>query len=297
MKWLEDTGEVLGLPTDAKLEWQIRAGYRRAVAPGWTVDLGAVRYEFPSSRRFGTALDKPETTEVYAGASWGPATLKYSYATTRLFGVPDSKGSDYLELAVNQPVMGRLTLNASVGRQRYKGIQPNAGNFDNGNFDYTAGSSRDLRHRHGIHSRRVHQGRMRSHLLHFQGQTGADRVSPTLPIRSACHFLPRLHGRRGAVVGRGFHAHDGLAPAPCGGVRLEETWNAPGDRGQVAREVVRPHRRKGCVDARTRAVTTHPGSTPRRASLRTRRPGRRRARRRPATRGLPAREASSTSSG
>ncbi len=138
VKWLEDTGEVLGIPTDAKLEWQIRAGYRRAVAPGWTVDLGAVRYEYPSSRSFGTALGRPDTTEVYAGVSWGAATLKYSHATTELFGVPDSKGSSYLELAVNQPLMDGLTLNASVGRQRYKGVQPNAGNFDNGNFDYTA---------------------------------------------------------------------------------------------------------------------------------------------------------------
>ena len=103
VKWLEDTGEVLGIPTDAKLEWQIRAGYRRAVAPGWTVDLGAVRYEYPSSRSFGTALGRPDTTEVYAGVSWGAATLKYSHATTELFGVPDSKGSSYLELAVNQP--------------------------------------------------------------------------------------------------------------------------------------------------------------------------------------------------
>lgn len=137
VKWLEDTGEVLGLPTDANLEWRVLGGYRWAVAPGWTLDLGAVRYVFPSSDRFGTALGKPDTTEVYVGAAWGPARLRYSHATTELFGVPDSKGSSYVEFAVSQPVIDRLTLNASVGRQRYKGTQPAAGNFNNPDFDYT----------------------------------------------------------------------------------------------------------------------------------------------------------------
>lgn len=137
VKWLEDTGEVLGLPTDANLEWRIRAGYRRTVVPGWTVDLGVVRYEYPSSRSFRSSLGKPDTTEVHGGVTWGPATLTYSYATTQLFGVPDSEGSDYLELAVNQPVLDKLTINAVVGRQRYTGTQPAVRNFDNGNFDYT----------------------------------------------------------------------------------------------------------------------------------------------------------------
>jgi len=56
-------------------------------------------------RQLRAALGSPDTTEVYAGVSYGPATLKYSYALSQIFGVPDSEGSDYLELAVNQPVM------------------------------------------------------------------------------------------------------------------------------------------------------------------------------------------------
>jgi hypothetical protein len=52
--------------------------------------------------------------------------------------VPESKGSDYIELALNQPLIkDKLTLNAILGHQRYKGTQPLAGNFDNGQFDYT----------------------------------------------------------------------------------------------------------------------------------------------------------------
>jgi uncharacterized protein (TIGR02001 family) len=138
VKWLEDTGEVLGIPSDAKLEWDIYGGYKWAFAPGWTADLGALRYEYPSSSSFGNSLGSPETTELYAGISYGLATLKYSYAVSQLFGVPDSEGSDYLELAVNYPVMEKLTLSGVLGHQRYKGSQPVSGRpFDNGNFDYT----------------------------------------------------------------------------------------------------------------------------------------------------------------
>ena len=138
VKWLEDTGEALGIPSDAKVEWDIYGGYKWSIAPGWTADLGVLRYEYPSSGAFGSALGSPETTELYAGVSFGPATLKYSHATTQIFGVPDSEGSSYLELAVNHEVMDKLTLNALLGHQRYKGSQPYAGgDWDNGNFDYT----------------------------------------------------------------------------------------------------------------------------------------------------------------
>jgi uncharacterized protein (TIGR02001 family) len=137
IKWLKITGEVLGTPIDGDLEWDIYGGYKRGFAGGWTLDVGYLRYEYPSSSAVPGAFVKPNTDEVYVGISYGPATLKYSHAFSNLFGVVDSKGSDYLELAVNQPLMDRLTLNALVGHQRYKGTQVAAGSFDNSLFDYT----------------------------------------------------------------------------------------------------------------------------------------------------------------
>jgi uncharacterized protein (TIGR02001 family) len=64
----------------------------------------------------------PNTDEVYIGASYRPATLKYSYSFNDTFGVPNSKGSDYIELAVNYPLpsLEKLTLNGIVGHQSYK---------------------------------------------------------------------------------------------------------------------------------------------------------------------------------
>jgi uncharacterized protein (TIGR02001 family) len=128
---------VLGTPIDGDIEWDIYGGYKWGFANGVTLDVGYLRYEYPGSNAVADAFSKPNTDEVYVGVSFGPATLKYSYGFSDIFGVVDSKGSDYLELAVNQPLMDRLTLNALVGHQRYKGTQVAAGNFDNSNFDYT----------------------------------------------------------------------------------------------------------------------------------------------------------------
>ena len=137
IKWLKDTGDVLGTKIDGKIEWDIYGGYKWGFAEGWTLDVGYLRYEYPSSNAVPDAFVKPNTDEVYVGVSYGPATLKYSYGISEIFGVVDSKGSDYIELSVNQPLMDKLTLNALVGHQRYKGTQPAAGNFDNSLFDYT----------------------------------------------------------------------------------------------------------------------------------------------------------------
>ena len=140
IKWLKDTADVLGDSTSAKIEWDIYGGYKWGFADGWTLDVGYLRYEYPSSKAVPGALVKPNTDEVYLGVSFGPATLKYSYGISEIFGVPESKGSDYLELAINQPIVDKLTLNALVGHQRYKGTQVISGGnatFDNDQFSYT----------------------------------------------------------------------------------------------------------------------------------------------------------------
>ena len=119
IKWLKDTAQVNGFSTKANVEWDIYAGYKFEVVKDFTLDLGYLRYEYPSSKEFSP---KPNTDEVYAGVSWGPATLKYSYSINDTFGVANSKGSDYLELAVNYPFpsLEKLTINGVVGHQSYK---------------------------------------------------------------------------------------------------------------------------------------------------------------------------------
>ena len=126
IKWLEDTAEAGGFHSNANIEWDIYGGFKYPIGDV-TLDVGYLRYEYPSSSEFNP---KPNTDEVYIGASFGPATVKYSYSINDTFGVPNSKGSDYIELAVNYPTPGleKLTLNGLVGHQKYK---------NNGVLDYT----------------------------------------------------------------------------------------------------------------------------------------------------------------
>ena len=118
IKWLKDTAEVNGFSTSANVEWDIYGGYKFEVVKDWTLDVGYLRYEYPNSGAF---HPKPNTDEVYAGISYGPATLKYSYSFNDTFGVPNSKGSDYVELSVNYPLpqLEKLTINGIVGHQTY----------------------------------------------------------------------------------------------------------------------------------------------------------------------------------
>ena len=119
IKWLKDLGETSTPRFDPKanIEWDIYAGYKFEVVKDWTLDVGYLRYEYPSSSEF---HPKPNTDEVYAGISYGPATLKYSHSINDTFGVPNSKGSGYLELAVNHPITEKITLNAVLGHQTFK---------------------------------------------------------------------------------------------------------------------------------------------------------------------------------
>ncbi|HET9650804.1 MAG TPA: TorF family putative porin [Usitatibacter sp.] len=145
IKWLKDTAEVNGFSTNANVEWDIYGGYKFEVVKDVTLDVGYLRYEYPRSGEFNP---KPNTDEVYVGASWGPLSAKYSYSFNDTFGVPDSKGSDYIELDYNQPlamISDKLTFNGVLGHQRYKGTQIHE--FHNGDLSYTvwkAGATYDF---------------------------------------------------------------------------------------------------------------------------------------------------------
>jgi len=132
IKWLKDTAYAGSFNTDANLEWDIYLGYKFEPIKDWTVDVGYLRYEYPRSGAFNP---KPNTDEAYVGVTWGPATLKYSYSFNDTFGVPNSEGSDYIELAVTYPIADtKLSLTGVAGYQRYSGTQSSG--FDNDDLSY-----------------------------------------------------------------------------------------------------------------------------------------------------------------
>lgn len=117
IKWLKDTAEVNGFSTSANLEWDIYGGYRFEVVKDVTLDVGYLRYEYPSSGAFNP---KPNTDEVYIGATYGPVSVKYSYSINDTFGVANSKGSDYIEANLAYPLTEKLQLTGTVAHQSYK---------------------------------------------------------------------------------------------------------------------------------------------------------------------------------
>lgn len=117
IKWLEDAADAGGFDTNANIEWDIYAGYRREIAADLTLDVGYLRYEYPRSGAFDP---KPNTDELYAGLTYGPFNVKYSHAVSDTFGVPDSENSYFIEANVAYPIVDNVTLTGHVGHQEYK---------------------------------------------------------------------------------------------------------------------------------------------------------------------------------
>jgi len=126
IQWLRDAAQVGGFSSKARVEWDIYAGYKFEVAKDWLLDVGYLRYEYPQSDAFNP---RPDTDEVYLGLTYGPVTVKYSYAFSDTFGVPNSEGSDFLEANIAYPIADtKFTLTGHVGHQKYK---------NNAALDYT----------------------------------------------------------------------------------------------------------------------------------------------------------------
>lgn len=120
IRWIEDAGG------DADFELDVYGGYKFSAGPVG-LDVGVLRYLYPNTGAIFSV--SPNTTEVYAAGSWGPATLKYSHAVTNLFGFADSKNSHYLDLSATFDTgFWGLSVTPHVGHQRVR---------NNSMFSYT----------------------------------------------------------------------------------------------------------------------------------------------------------------
>lgn len=110
IKWIKDGGG------DASVEIDVYGGYKTEVSPGLTLDVGLLQYVYPSNKLPTSA----NTLEIYGALSFGPVTAKYSHSTTNLFGVADSKGSGYFDVAANFDLGDGMTLTPHIGHQTVK---------------------------------------------------------------------------------------------------------------------------------------------------------------------------------
>ena len=84
-------------------------------------DVGVLAYVYLGEKFHDIALANPDTGEVYGSLTWGPFTGKISVSATNLFGVPDSKGSQYYDLSANFDLGNGFTLTPDVGYQNITG--------------------------------------------------------------------------------------------------------------------------------------------------------------------------------
>lgn len=132
------------LYTGSNLEMDFYGGYK-GTAASFGYDVGALYYYYPGSGN--TGAGKIDNTELYAAASFGPVTLKYSHAVSDFFNAPDSKNSYYLDLSASHEI-GGFVLGAHVGYQKLKGgarvTEIGGAGLRDSIVDYRLGVTRDV---------------------------------------------------------------------------------------------------------------------------------------------------------
>ena len=103
-----------GMYNGANLEMDFYGGFKGSF-DAFSYDVGALYYYYPGSGIGGTP--KIDNTELYIAGGWGPFSLKYSYAVSDFFGVPDSKGAYYLDGTITYPLTKEFSLIGHVGYQ------------------------------------------------------------------------------------------------------------------------------------------------------------------------------------
>jgi len=112
-------------------------------------DVGYLRYQYTGNDLDKTAASTTQyananTDEVYAAATSGVYTFKYSYATSTLFGYLNSKGSNYMDLSANYDLGNGITFTPHIGRQKVRGTSSSYYSGGLSYTDYSATVAKDL---------------------------------------------------------------------------------------------------------------------------------------------------------
>jgi len=92
--WNSNVSETLY--SGASLEMDFYGGWKKAFGD-FGLDVGAIYYYYPGSNS--PTLGKIDNTEIYVGGSWKWLSAKYYYAVSDFFSVPETKGSNYIDLS------------------------------------------------------------------------------------------------------------------------------------------------------------------------------------------------------
>jgi uncharacterized protein (TIGR02001 family) len=140
IRWIKDAGTIASVDTgNASIELDLYGGYKGSIKEGLNYDVGLLAYVYPDNSYANISnAANANTAEAYGALTFGPATLKYSYSLTTLFGFGDSKGSHYLDLSAGFDVGNGFMVTPHIGYQRVKS------NSDFSYTDYSVSVSKDI---------------------------------------------------------------------------------------------------------------------------------------------------------
>jgi uncharacterized protein (TIGR02001 family) len=120
---------------DGSMEIDFYGGYATELPMGVGLDVGHIWYQYPGN------TGGNRTREWYVGLSYSLLSYQFSKTTTNWFGVGESKGSYYHSLGLEYSPIDKLTLSATAGYQKVKGL----GEGNDLSFkDYSLGGSYDV---------------------------------------------------------------------------------------------------------------------------------------------------------
>ena len=138
---LKDLQIAPGVQGKGPVELDIYGGYKGKINDNFAYDIGILRYEYPREN-FPVTVN---TTELYGALTFGPATVKYSHSIGKqTFGVPNSRGSYYLEAAATFDLGNGFALTPHVGYQKYDGSILGLSNDFASYTDYSLGIVKDM---------------------------------------------------------------------------------------------------------------------------------------------------------
>ena len=124
VSWIKD---YVGA-TKGSLEVDLYGGYRGDTGMGVTYDVGLITYQYPSNTA-AAVLANANTTEVYGAVTYSVVTAKYSRSVTNFIANPDSKGSQYFEVAAAFDLGNGYSVTPRIGHQWVANVAGDAGDY------------------------------------------------------------------------------------------------------------------------------------------------------------------------
>ena len=133
ISWLQDAGAY---NAGGGLEWDLYGGYRGSIgASGLGYDVGLIQYQYIGKH---AGAPTANTTEFHAGVSYSVLSFTVYYNLFNYFGVADSDGTIYYNLAAAIPLASTgLTANLHAGHTAVAGTGHGSLNYN----DFSAGVS------------------------------------------------------------------------------------------------------------------------------------------------------------